>query len=726
MTSVMRALPALAAAILLAAPAAAQQLTVERIFGSPEFRVDGLPELTWMAGGARYTYVERQADGSTDLIAIHAESGQRQTLVEGRRLLPPGAARPIAIQGYSWSSDESRLLIYTDAQQVWRQATRGRYYVYEPAGGTLVPVSTADGWQQFAKFSPDARRVGFVRDNDLFVAEIGTGREIRLTHDGSEDIINGTFDWVYEEELDLRDGWRWSPDGRRIAFWQLDQSPVPVFHMVDELQLYPRLIPLKYPKAGDANSHARIGVVAAEGGDIRWMEATSAGDHYLARMDWAASSDELVIQRLNRHQNRLEVMLADAATGRTRQLFAETSEAWVDVDFDLTWLAGGREFLWTSERDGFRHIYVVPRSGGAGRPLTRGSWDVATLHGVDERGGWVYFTGTEAGPAQRQLYRVRLNGRGLERLSRDAGHHAPHFNPTLSHYIDAHTSFGQPAAISLHRADGTAVRTLVDNARVRERLGAERLGAHEFFSFQTRDGTALHGWMIRPPDFDPSRRYPVVMHVYGGPGSQRVLDTWAGTRYLWHQMLAQQGYIVVTVDNRGTGGRGAAFRQSVYLRLGQLETSDQIEAARHLAALPYVDGARIGIWGWSYGAYLAALALARGGELFRGAIAVAPVTDWRLYDTIYTERYMRTPAENPEGYRLGAPAQHVAGVRGRLLLVHGSGDDNVHFQNSAMLVDALIREGKQFDFMMYPNRNHSIGAPLHLYRMLTEWIVRHI
>ncbi|HEX7049205.1 MAG TPA: S9 family peptidase [Longimicrobiales bacterium] len=715
---------------VVASPVGAQQLTVERIFGSAEFRLEGLAPRQWLNDGERYSLVEvNPRTRATDLWIEDARTGERTRIIDGTTLVPAGGSEPIAIEGYEWSPDESKLLIYTNSQRVWRQNTKGEYYVYDLETRRLTPISTVEGWQQFAKFSPDGRKVGFVRNNDIFVTDLETGVETRLTHDGGEDIINGTFDWVYEEELGLRDGWRWSPDGRRIAFWRLDQSPIRTYYMIDALDTYTRPIPLRYPKAGEANSIAKIGVVDLETGETTWIDTGAHTDVYLARMEWAASPTEIVIQRLNRHQNQIDVLLADVTTGETRLLFSDTDAAWVEVDDDLTWIDGGERLIWSSERDGYNHLYLYDREGSLVRQLTKGPWDVLAFYGVDEEDGQVYFLASEKGPLERHIYRVGLDGGAVERISQASGSHAANFSPGYDYFIDVHSTAETPPAAWLYEADGTPIRKLVDNARIAEKLAAMGLRAPEFFSFTTDDGVKLNGYMIRPPDFDPSRTYPVLMYVYGGPGSQTVIDAWGGSRYLWHQLLAQRGYIVASVDNRGTGARGSAFKKATYLNLGKLESEDQIEAARYLASLPYVDPERIGIWGWSYGGYMTTLTLGRGGDVFRAGIAVAPVTDWRLYDTIYTERYMRTPRENPEGYRQSAPTQHVEGLTADLLLIHGTGDDNVHFQNSVQLVNALEAAGKQFAFMMYPNRTHSISGgntQVHLFTLMTEWLEEHL
>lgn len=712
-----------------AAPAAAQQeLTLQRIFASSDFRLQSLPAVRWMRDGQRYAFVVAE-NGRTDLVAEDARTGQRTRLVDGSRLLAPGAATPIEIEDYEWSADERKLLVYTSSQPVWRENTKGLYYVFDLASGRVTPVSTRPGWQMFAKFSPDADRVGFVRDNDVFVTDLATGQETRLTRDGSENVINGTFDWVYEEELGVQDGWRWSPDGRRIAFWRIDQTNVRSFHWItDTDSSYSRVQSLRYPKAGAPNPTARIGVVDASGGEVRWMDTGADPEQYLARMEWAPAGDELMIQRLNRHQNRLEVLLGNARSGATRAVFTDTDPAWVEVDDDFAWVAEGRRFVFSSERDGYNHLYLVDR-GGQARQLTRGSWDVTSLVAVDEKSGWVYFGAHEEAPEQTHLYRVRLNGTGQQQVTTERGSHSARIAEGSPYLLDVHSRAGVPPVTRLHTTDGRLVRILVDNARVRENLEGLRLRAPEFTTIPGADGTPLQASIIRSADFDPAKKYPVLMYVYGGPGSQTVLDSWGGTRYLWHQHLAQRGYVVVSVDNRGTGARGSAFKKATYLRLGQKETEDQIAAARWLAQQAWVDGSRIGIWGWSYGGFMTASAMLTPGSPFRAGISVAPVTDWHLYDSIYTERFMRTPQDNPEGYRGTAPVHMAGNLRGRLLLVHGTGDDNVHFQNAIQLASALQAAGKQFQFMAYPDRNHSISGgatSLHLYTLMTDWLAQNL
>jgi dipeptidyl-peptidase-4 len=712
------------ASLLLAAPALAQApaLTVQNIWGG-SFSSD-LVTVSWMADGEHFTRIERGDDGVTDLVRVEARSGIEQVLVSGAGLVPPGAEESIRIERYAFSADGWKLLIFTNSQRVWRRRTKGEYYVLDLQDGTLVSVSDEPGFQMFAKFSPDGRHVGFVREHNLFVADLETLEERQITFDGDENVINGTSDWVYEEELGLRDAFRWSPDGKRIAFWRLDQTVIKPFYMIDETQLYPELLPVRYPKAGEQNSEVRIGVVDLESGETTWVDLGAEKDIYIADMDFAESSDEIWLTRLNRHQNRLDLMLASVETGSSTVIMTDEDEAWVDAGEPM-WLDDGRRFLYLSELDGYRHLYLFDRDGSLVRRVTNGEWDVLSVRGVDEERGVVYFSASIDGPLVRPLYRIGLDGRGLQRITPEGGSHGIDFNPVNTMYVDTYSRAGAPPMQTLHEADGRIIRDLAANAELAEKLGSIGIAEPEFMTVPGADGATLNAYIIKPADFDPAKCYPLLMYVYGGPGSQTVRDAWGGNNYLWYQMLGQAGYLVASVDNRGTGSRGREFEKMTYLNLGQLESDDQIAAARHFASLPYVDGDRIGIWGWSYGGYMSLMSLFRGEGVFKAAISVAPVTDWRLYDTIYTERFMRTPQENPEGYDKGAPLTYADQLEGNLLLVHGTGDDNVHAQNTTRLIQKLEQAGKQFDMRLYPNKTHGISGEstrVNLFEYFTEWL----
>jgi dipeptidyl-peptidase-4 len=660
---------------------------------------------------------------------VDAASGTRTLLVRGDDLIPAGGRDPIDVESYEFSKDATKLLVFTNSARVWRLRTKGTYFVWDFTAKRLLPVSTKPGYQMFAKLSPDGRQVAFARDNNVFVTDLTTGTETALTTDGSENIINGTTDWAYEEELDLRDAFRWSPDGQRIAFWRFDQTAVRPFYLVNADSLYPVLTPVRYPKAGTPNSKVQIGVVELGTGRTTWIDLGADTDIYVPAMDFADAPAEVWLTRLNRHQNRLDLLLADAKTGKSRVIMTDSDSAWVEYTHRPLWIDGGKQFLLESDRDGYTHLFLYTRAGALVRRVTPGDWDVTTMHCVDEKTRVVYFGGTIDGPLTRPLLRIGLDGRGLTRGSTEPGTHNVEFDSTCKWYLDTYSRAGVPPVQVLRRADGSAVRTLADNHVALARVAALGLTPPEFMKVRLPDGTLLNASIIKPKDFDPAKRYPLLMWAYGGPGSQTVLDAWGGAYYLWFQKLARDGYLVASVDNRGTGGRGAKFKRQVYLHLGRYESGDQIGAARYFGGLPYVDASRIGLWGWSYGGYVASRTMFVGGGVFKAAIAVAPVADWRFYDTIYTERYMLTPAENPDGYDEGSSMAYADSLKGRLLLVHGTGDDNVHFQNTIRMVQRLERANKQFDLRIYPNKTHSISGgntTENVFGLLTEWLQKNL
>ncbi|HYT05687.1 MAG TPA: S9 family peptidase [Gemmatimonadales bacterium] len=723
---------AVSTVVLAAAPLAAQgvqapPLTVHMIFGSREFASD-LVTVAWAPDGKSYTTLDADAPGGAGLYRVDALTGKKDVLLRGADLVPAGARQPIAIEEYRFSADGSKLLMFTNSARVWRFNTKGTFYVWDFVAKRLTPVSPTPGYQMFAKFSPDGRRVAFVRDNNLYVTDLATGAETALTSDGGENVVNGTSDWVYEEELDLRDAFRWSPDGKRLAFWRLDQSAIRPFYLENQDSLYPQLVPVRYPKAGTPNSTVKIGVVEVATGRTAWVDLGAERNIYVAAMDFAASPDEIWLTRLNRHQNRLELLLADARTGASRVVMADSDSAWVDAH-EPQWINGGRQFLFVSERDGYAQAYLFNRDGSLVRRVTPGGWDVLELYGVDEKAKQLYFAGAIDGPLGRPLLRVGLDGRGLTRLSTEPGTHQAEFDPTFQLYVDTYSRAGVPPVQTLRRAAGQLVRSVADNIAVTRKVTALGLRPPEFLKVPMPDGVELNGWIIKPRNFDPAKAYPLLVYVYGGPGDQQVIDRWTGSRYLWHQMLAQQGYLVACVDNRGTGARGSKFKKITYLHLGRYESADQIAAARWFRSQAYVDSTRVGIWGWSYGGYMASrtMFLARG--VFTAALSVAPVTDWRFYDTIYTERYMRTPEENPTGYDESASLTYADSLKGGFLLVHGTGDDNVHFQNSVRLVQRLEAANKQFDMRIYPNKTHAISggtAQENVYGLFTAWLKKNL
>ena len=738
--AVLLALP-LGGGLLAAQDGAADSslLTVDRIFASPEFRPASASPLAWLPDGTGYTTFERVTGrrAGRDLVRYDTETGGKTVLVPSSRLIPAGDSLPLDVEDYSWSPDGGKLLIFTNSEQVWRTNTRGDYWVLDLSGWQLKklggkgPASTL----MFAKFSPDGGRVGWVRygEYNLYVEELASGNITQLTKDGSRTTINGTFDWVYEEELGLQDGWRWNPNGQSIAYWQLDATGVRDFLLYDVTDsLYAFTTPVQYPKAGQTNSASRVGVVSASGGETKWVNIPGdPRDNYIARMEWIprqGGSKELVIQHLNRQQNTLQVMIADAATGQAKTIFTEKDDAWVEQFDQLRFVDQGKDFVWMSERSGWSHLYLVSREKGEMRELTTGDFDVLSVQRVDTMWKWIYYTASPDNPTQRYLYRVNYDKKGPPlRMTpeSESGIHTYNMSPGGRFAIHTYSRFGVPPIVTLVGAGGQTLRTLVDNAPLKAKIATLKLGSTEFGQVDIGDGIKLNAWFIKPPHFDSTAKHPVLFFVYGGPGSQTVLDSWGGQNYLWYQMLAQRGYVVASVDNRGTGARGRAWRKIIYKQMGVIETHDQAEAAKAIGRYAWVDSTRMGIWGWSFGGFMTLNAMMQTPDVYRMGMSVAPVTHWKFYDTIYTERYMGLPQNNEEGYDRGSPLTYAKDLRGKLLIVHGSGDDNVHFQNTEMMVNALVDANRPFSLMVYPNRNHSISGGTtrqHLYSLLTRYL----
>lgn len=701
-----------------------KEWTLEDIFASTTFSTKSLAAVQWMEGGKKFSYLE--TDSVTrlrNLYVYNIARNRRELLIDGSKLIPEGQDSAMRISNYKWSPG-GRYVLITGTLAARRTKSGGNFGLYDVSRKSFRQMTDTDGDQAIIKVSPGDEQVGFVRSNNLFVIDIKSGEEKQLTFDGSENIINGKFDWVYEEEFSIIDGWEWSPDGKRIAFWRIDQTHVPEFPLVryPVNDAHAKVEMMKYPKAGDANSIVRIGVVEVETGQITWMDIGENTDIYIPRIKWTTDPEVLSIQRLNRGQDTLELMLGNVLDGSTRIILTETDTAWIDIHDNLTFLERSDQFLWTSFRDGFTHIYLYNMDGSLVRQVTSGEWEVSRIAGVQESRRTIYFTATHASPLERHLYSIRYDGRDMRKLTREPGTHAINFSPDGLVYIDTYSAAGTPPQISLHSNDGARVARLVEN-RI-EALTEYPYSPRRFFSFPTSYGERLNAWMIAPVNIDTTRPYPVLLAIYGGPGSQTVVDSWGGSTQLWYQMLAQKGYIIVSVDNRGTGARGKAFMQQTHRRLGLLETEDYIETARYLGSLPYVDSTRIGIWGWSGGGYMTCMALTLAADYFKAGIAVAPVTDFKFYDTIWTERYLDTPQNNPDGYRETSPITHAAKLKGDLLLIHGTTDDNVHWQNTIAFVDELVRHKKQVHTMFYPGRAHGIsGASLHLFTLMTGFIL---
>ncbi|MBN4062003.1 S9 family peptidase [Bacteroidales bacterium AH-315-I05] len=706
---------------------AGKNLTLEEIWSEWKFTAESVSGVRSMSDGLHYTSLEKIKNGSAVVKYSYKTGEAVDTIAKSAALIPEGAEKPIDIEEYQFSADENKLLIATDVEPIYRHSTREINYIYDTSTKKLTLLS--ENKQRYATFSPSGNKVAFVRGNNLFVKDLENGNETQITTDGEHNkIINGATDWVYEEEFGFDKAFFWSPDGKKIAFYRFDESSVREFNMTTYGTLYPADYRFKYPKCGEKNSKLSIHIFDLGKGKTIDVDLGNNWE-YIARIKWTKDPEWFSIQQMNRHQNRLDFILANASSGETKTIFTETSDTYIDITNNLTFLDDKKHFIWTSEKSDFNHIYLYDISGKEVRQITKGNWDVTDFKGFNEKTKTLFYISAESSPLERDLYSIKNDGSGKKKLSTKKGSNSVVFSNGFRYYINYHSDANTPHYISLNDARGKELRMLKNNKKLADTLATYRLSKKEFFSFKTSEGVELNGWMIKPADFDQGKKYPVFMFVYGGPGSQTVRNSWGGTNQMWYQLLTQKGYIVVSVDNRGTGARGRDFKNCTYKQLGKLETIDQIEAAKHLGSLPYVDKTRIGIQGWSYGGYMSSLCLFKGNDYFKTAIAVAPVTNWRYYDTIYTERYMQTPQENADGYDDNSPINHVDSLCGKYLLVHGMADDNVHFQNSVEMVNALVKANKQFDFYMYPDKNHGIyggNTRLHLFTKMTNFILNNL
>ena len=714
-----------------------KNITLEDLYQRGTFYARSVRGMNSMKDGVTYGNFEKGA-----LNIYNYKTGKLvKTLFEINDLYPEGAEIPIAMQDYELSNDESKVLFLTDMESIYRHSFTANYYVYDLKTKSLKPLSS-NGKQRLATFSPDATKVAFMRDNNLFIKDLQTGNEKQFTFDGLYNhIINGAPDWVYEEEFSFSQGFFWSPDSRKIAFMRFDESRVKEFQMEEFEGLYPDWYSFKYPKAGEDNSIVEIYVYDLESGKTVKMDTGSETDIYLPRITWTKDPNVLAIQRLNRHQNHLEILAANATTGESRVFFEDTNDYYIDITDDWTFLEDGNSFLMTSEKSGYNHIYMYLLDGSLVKQLTAGNWDVTQVYGYDAKNKEVYFQAAKNSPVDRQIYAVNLKGKMREVIGREGTNNA-RFSNDFSYLININSTINQPNQYELYTNKGKLVRVLEDNKAYVEKLKDYNLGEKKLFkisdpAFVLPDGTQVDvdAWQILPPDFDPNKKYPVLIYVYGGPGHQTVNNSWANSDYWWLQLLAQQGIISVSINNRGSGAQGEVFKKMTYLQLGKYETEDMITLAKYMAKQPYVDGSRIGIYGWSYGGFMAANGITKGADVISTAVSVAPVTNWRYYDNVYTERFMRTPQENPDGYDKNSPVHNTKLIKGNYLLCHGSGDDNVHYQNAMELIKAMISNGKQFDLMIYPNKNHGIyggyeygngECRMHLFNKIDNFLFKHL
>jgi dipeptidyl-peptidase-4 len=707
---------------------ASKNLTLQEIWASRTFSSAFVQGGASMNDGLHYTVLESSEKGQS-IVKYEYASGKMVSVLFNSWDYTLGG-KPLEFEEYTFSADESKILLTTDSEPVYRYSSRSTFVVADLKNKTVKPLAERGSKQTYADFSPDGIKVAFVRDNNLFIKDLNSGEEQAVTNDGKQnEIINGASDWVYEEEFALTRAFFWSPDSRNLAYLKFDERKVKEFNMATYGSLYPGEYRFKYPKAGEDNSVVTVHIYGLSSKKTTTINAGNDPQQYFARLTWNYSGSELCITRLNRLQNHLQLIMADAETGQTRVMLEERSKTYIDVHDNLTFLANGRQFFWTSEKDGWNRAYLYDIQGKEISALSESGSDLTEVYGVDEKNGLFWYQAAWPNPMSRTVFSARLNGKGQKPLIKWTGHQDAQFSATFSYALVTRSQANAPVQFELYSSSGKLLRVLENNSDLLSRLNEYNLSKKEFFKIPNGQGDSLNAWMIKPPDFNPTKKYPIFMTVYGGPGHNTVEDQWEGANYLWHNLLAQKGYIVVSVDNRGTQFRGEAFKKSTYMQLGRYETEDQMAAAKYLGTLNYVDASRIGIQGWSYGGYMSSLCITKGADLFKMAIAVAPVTNWRYYDSIYTERFMQLPQNNAAGYDDNSPINHVARLKGKYLLVHGTADDNVHFQNSVEMVNALVKANKQFDVFFYPDKNHGIyggNTRLHLYTMMTDYIVKNL
>lgn len=706
---------------------AQQQITLEEIWVKGVFASKGVPGFTFQKDGVHFTRSNGGVIAQFDL-RTGKNTGEVLNMKSARTV---GSDWPGAFSDYTFSPDERHVLLSTQEERIYRHSSKADYYVYAASDNSVSRLHNGKDKQRYPTFSPQSDKVAYESLNNLYIRDLKNGSVVQVTNDGRVNaVINGASDWVYEEEFVLVRAFDWSPDGQKLAFLRFDESAVPEFTMetYHPDAMYPSNVTFKYPKVGEKNAVVTAWIFDVVTHNTVKVNTMAGEEDYFPRIQWAPTG-QLCLTWLNRHQNHLKLLLADPQSGTSTVLLEERSPYYFDETYEPVFLNDGSGFIWQSERDGYRHVYRYNMKGELTGRLTSGDWEVTMLYGVDQKNKKVYYqSATHSGKPSalhREIYEVTLDGGTVRLMQGNGGFHSADFSSTFDYYIHRQSDANTPARYVVRDRKGKEIRLLEDNEALLGKMKAYGVLPVEFFQFETEEGTTLNGWWILPKAADNAEPLPLLMFVYGGPGSQQVTDDWMGANYWWFQMLASQGYAVACVDNRGTGGRGEAFKKVTYMRLGHLETQDQIAAARWLGRQPFIDPNRIGIFGWSYGGYMSSLCLLKGADVFKAAIAVAPVTNWKWYDTIYTERFMRTHAENIEGYEMNSPVNFAANLKGSYLIVHGQADDNVHFQHTVEMVNQLIAQDKDFEVVFYPNRNHGIyggNTRLHLYRKMTQFL----
>ncbi len=705
-----------------------QKITIEDFTEKGTFRQRSIGGINWMNDGQYYTSLI-----DNRILKFNIITGETEGVIfDGASL-----DNQKRINGYQFSADEGKILITTDRQAIYRRSYTADFYIYDVSTKSLTLLSK-NGRQAYATFSPDGSKVAFTRKNNLYYVNLSDMSEVQVTDTGeAQKIINGSSDWVYEEELSLTKAFSWSPAGGKLAFYTFDESHVKEYNMQKwkDGALYPEDYRYKYPKAGERNAIVTIHIFDLTTQKIVDADIGEEWDIYIPRIKWTKTKDLLSVIRLNRLQNKFDILHVNGSTGESSLAFTQSYSTYVDIDEadDLTYLNDGKHFIISGEKSGFKHLYLYTMEGKLVRQLTSGNWEVKTFIGIDEsqRSKPIYYLSAETSPLERQLYKIDLKGSKKTKLSDQPGINSVNMSTDFSYYINYHHNANTPVNVKLFRTrNNKMIRVLESNEKLKETIASLNLSKKDYFSFKTNDETTLEGYLLKPNDFQEEKQYPVLIYQYSGPGSQNVTNGWAGAHFYWHQMLTQLGYIVAVIDSRGTGSRGVDFQKITYKQLGKYETEDYIEAAKYLGNLQFIDAERIGIWGWSYGGYISSLVLFKGAPYFKTAIAVSPVTTWRYYDTIYTERYLQKPQDNPAGYDDNSPITHAAKLEGNFLLIHGTGDDNVHFQNAVNLQNALISAGKQFQSFYYPDRAHGIrkgkNTRTHLYRMMTDYLLSNL
>lgn len=715
------------------------QLNLEDVVAGKIIQTKGMGAMSWLKDGEHYSRVETNAEqGGTDIVSYRAKDNTREVLIPASLFVDKATGKPVPVRSISWSADNSKVLVYTNTQRVWRYDTRGDYWVLDLSDKSFRQIGKdrPESSLMFAKFSPDASKVAYVSENNIYVEDLASQSVKQLTTDGSETIVNGTFDWVYEEEFACRDGFRWSPDGQYIAYWQSDTEGTGVFDMINNVDsLYPKILHFPYPKAGTTNSAVKVGYVSVNGGATTWIDIPGdPRNNYIPRMEFIPNSNELFIQQLNRPQNTNKVWIAQIGSSKPEHIFTDEDKAWVDTNDHIRWLKDNQYFTWESERSGWRHLYRVSRDGKDIQPITAGDFDYISTVGMDMKKGLVYFIASPDNFTQRYLYSAKLFGKGevkRESPMDEAGQHSYSMSPTGKWAVHTFSNAVTPPVIDMVSFPGhKSVRMIEDNAEAKAQYQALGLRPKEFVKAKSGD-LMLDVCMIKPANFDPNKKYPVIIEVYGEPAGSTVQDVWSGGD-LWNQYMVNQGYIYVSIENRGANApRGREWRKCIYGEVGTFACEDQARGIQDLARqYSFIDLSRIGITGWSGGGSQTLNCMFRYPSVFHTGIAIAFVSDQRLYDTIYQERYMNTPQNNPEGYRKGSPITYANGLEGNLLLIHGTGDDNVHYQSCEMLVDKLVEYGKMFSQISYPMRSHGIyerkGTTLHLRKSMAKYWLEHL